>query len=63
MPPTGWNSRNTFTNKTNDALILSTADIMMKSGFLAAGYNYLVWSLKQWDSRGHLVSNLDMIPV
>ena len=53
----GWNSWNTFTEIINEELILSTADTMLESGLLAAGYNYLViddcWSLKERDSQGH----------
>ena len=60
-PPMGWNSWNTFAEEINEALILSTADTMVESGLLAAGYNYLViddcWSLRQRDSQGHLVAD------
>ena len=54
-PPMGWNSWNTFTEIINEELILSTADTMLESGLLAAGYNYLViddcWSLKSGTVR------------
>ena len=57
----GWNSWNTFTEEINEALILSTADTMVESGLLAAGYNYLViddcWSLPRRDGRGHLAAD------
>ena len=41
-PPMGWNSWNTFTSDINEKLIMETADAMVDSGLLAAGYEYLV---------------------
>ncbi len=60
-PPMGWNSWNTFGNDINEALIVETADQMVKSGLLAAGYEYLViddcWSEKMRDENGRLVAD------
>ena len=50
VPPMGWNSWNTFTERVNEDLIRETADAMKKQGLLEAGYEYIViddcWSLK-----------------
>lgn len=66
VPPMGWNSWNTFTKDINEDLILSTADTMVDSGLLDAGYNYLViddcWSLKQRDKNGNLVADPEKFP-
>ena len=65
-PPMGWNSWNTFTDKISEELVLSTADTMVDSSLLAAGYNYLViddcWSLKQRDAEGRLVAGPEKFP-
>ena len=37
-PPMGWNSWNTFGANINEELIRQTADVMVKEGYLAAGY-------------------------
>lgn len=62
----GWNSWNTFTDKINEELILTTADTMVESGLLQAGYNYLViddcWSLKERDAQGNLVADPEKFP-
>ena len=59
LPPLGWNSWNTFGEKISDALIREMADCMVDSGWLAAGYEYLViddcWSLRDRDENGLLV--------
>ena len=41
-PPLGWNTWNTFGANINEQLILESADAMVESGLLEAGYNYLV---------------------
>ena len=41
-PPMGWNTWNTFGEDINDRLIRETADVMVESGLLSAGYEYLV---------------------
>lgn len=58
-PPMGWNSWNTFGENINEELIQRTADKMVDSGLLNAGYEYLViddcWSLRERDENGKLV--------
>lgn len=62
----GWNSWNTFGADINEQLIRDTADKMVKSGLLAAGYTYLViddcWSLKERDENGRLVADPEKFP-
>ena len=66
LPPMGWNSWNSFTDRVNEALILDTAERMKAQGFLAAGYQYVViddcWSLRQRDSLGRLVPDPEKFP-
>lgn len=65
-PPMGWNSWNTFGNNISDQLIRETADMMVESGLLAAGYEYLViddcWSEKMRDENGRLVPDHEKFP-
>lgn len=60
-PPMGWNSWNTFTKDIDEKLIMQTADAMVESGLLNAGYEYLViddcWSEKKRDENGMLIAN------
>ena len=55
-PPMGWNSWNTFAKNIDEKMIMETADIMVESGLLDCGYNYLViddcWALKERDENG-----------
>ncbi|CAG8438083.1 8515_t:CDS:2, partial [Scutellospora calospora] len=55
----GWNSWNNFHCKINETLIRSTADSMIKYGFLNAGYKYLnlddCWSSPHRNSTGYLM--------
>lgn len=60
MTPTmGWNSWNTFATNIDEALVKETADIMVSSGLLAAGYNYIIlddgWMTRERDANGNLV--------
>lgn len=61
VPPMGWNSWNTFTEKINEDLIKEMVDSMKEQGFLDAGYEYVViddcWSLKERDENGKLVAD------
>ena len=41
-PPMGWNSWNTFGPNIDQNMILETADAMVETGLLEAGYRYLV---------------------
>ena len=65
-PPMGWNTWNTFGYEINEDLIRTTADAMVSTGLLAAGYNYLViddcWSLKERDANGRLVADPQKFP-
>lgn len=65
-PPMGWNSWNTFGADINEKLIFETADKMVKTGLLDAGYDYLViddcWSLKERDKDGRLVADPEKFP-
>ncbi len=64
-PPMGWNSWNTFGENINEELIYKTADVMVESGLLAHGYEYLViddcWSLKE-RQNGRLVADPEKFP-
>lgn len=66
MPPMGWNSWNTFTWDINEQLIKDVADCLVKDGYLAAGYEYIViddcWSLKERDKDGNLVADPAKFP-
>lgn len=65
-PPMGWNSWNTFGPNINEDLIKETADAMVSSGLLAAGYEYLViddcWSERQRDKNNKLVPSKEKFP-
>ena len=54
-PPMGWNSWNTFGCNIDESLIKETADAMVESGMLDAGYEYLViddcWSKRERDPQ------------
>ena len=66
VPPMGWNSWNTFTDKISEDLIKETVDVMKDQGFLEAGYEYIVmddcWSLKERDSEDRLVADPEKFP-
>lgn len=66
VPPMGWNSWNTFTDKISEDLIKETVDAMKGQGFLEAGYEYVVmddcWSLKERDSEDRLVADPEKFP-
>ncbi len=65
-PPMGWNTWNTFGNNINEQLIMESADAMVDTGLLDAGYEYIViddmWSLKERDSEGKLVPDPEKFP-
>lgn len=58
-PPMGWNSWNTFETHIDEKLVKETADIMVASGMVVAGYNYIVlddgWMTRERDKDGNLV--------
>ena len=62
----GWNSWNTFGTDINEQLIRDTADKMVETGLLNAGYEYLViddcWSLKERDENGRLAADPEKFP-
>ncbi len=66
LPPLGWNTWNTFGAKINEQLILESADAMVETGLLDAGYNYLViddiWHLKERDENGRMVADPEKFP-
>ncbi len=66
VPPMGWNSWNTFTEKINEDLIRETVDAMKKQGLQKAGYEYVViddcWSMKERDKDGNLVPDPEKFP-
>ncbi|MDD4421830.1 MAG: glycoside hydrolase family 27 protein, partial [Eubacteriales bacterium] len=65
-PPMGWNSWNTYGPNINEKLIKETADAMVDTGLLAAGYEYLViddcWSERQRDENGRIVPSKEKFP-
>ena len=67
-PPTmGWNSWNAFAcSGLDESLVRQTADAMVSSGLLAAGYNTLTlddcWSAVSRDSNGNLTNDPAKFP-
>ena len=65
-PPLGWNTWNTFGANINEQLILESADAMVESGLLDAGYKYLViddiWHLKERGADGRMVPDPQKFP-
>jgi alpha-galactosidase len=65
-PPMGWNSWNTFGTNISDQLIRETADEMVETGLLSAGYNYLViddcWAELNRDENGCMVPSKKKFP-
>lgn len=65
-PPMGWNSWNTFGEHLTEALIIETADAMVKNGMRDMGYTYInvddFWQLKERDADGHIRINKEKFP-
>jgi len=65
-PPLGWNTWNTFAAHINEQLIMESADAMVESGLLDAGYEYLViddiWHLKERGADGRMVPDPEKFP-
>lgn len=65
-PAMGWNSWNTFGPDIDEKVIMETADAMVESGLLEAGYDYLViddcWHCKKRDSERRLKPNPEKFP-
>jgi hypothetical protein len=61
-PPMGWSSWNTFRNHIDQDMIMETANAMVNSGLLDAGYKYLnlddCWQSSMRDSDGKLQGDL-----
>lgn len=66
LPPMGWNTWNTFAEKINEELILSSADKLVETGLKDAGYEYVViddcWALRERDKNGRLVPDPEKFP-
>ena len=62
----GWNSWNTFGANIDEDLIKETADAMVSSGLLDAGYEYLViddcWAERERDRNGRMVPDAKKFP-
>ena len=65
-PPLGWNTWNTFGANINEQLIIESADAMVETGLLDAGYKYLViddiWHLKERGADGRMVPDPEKFP-
>ena len=65
-PPMGWNSWNTFAKEVDEKVVMESADILVESGLLDCGYNYLViddcWAMKERDENGKLVPDPKKFP-
>ncbi len=64
-PPMGWNSWNKFGCNVSEKLIMQMADVMVSSGMLKAGYEYIViddcWQVAR-DSTGEIVVDKERFP-
>ncbi len=66
-PPMGFNTWNTFAENISEDVIIETADKMVETGLLKAGYEYLViddcWSEKERDPKtGKIVPDKEKFP-
>jgi alpha-galactosidase len=65
-PQMGWNDWNAYRCDVSEELVKRTADKMVSSGMLAAGYQYVniddCWSLPQRDGSGNLVADPAKFP-
>ncbi len=65
-PPMGWNSWNKFGCRIDEALIRETADAMVATGMLAAGYRFLniddCWEARTRDADGNLMADSVRFP-
>jgi alpha-galactosidase len=65
-PPMGWNSWNRFGCRIDENLIRETADALVSSGMLSAGYRYLniddCWEAQQRDANGNLAADSARFP-
>ncbi|KAH6694991.1 glycoside hydrolase superfamily [Leptodontidium sp. MPI-SDFR-AT-0119] len=65
-PQMGWNSWNSFKFNINESIILPTAEKLVSTGLLKAGYNYLVlddgWQSFSRDANGRQQANSTRFP-
>ena len=65
-PPMGWNTWNTFGSDINDDLIREIADVMVRDGYLAVGYDTVViddgWQEDERSADGHIVADKAKFP-
>ncbi len=65
-PPMGWNSWNTFGKNLTEALVLETAEAMIKNGMHDLGYTYIniddFWQLAERGKDGHIQINEEKFP-
>jgi alpha-galactosidase len=65
-PPMGWNSWNTFATDIDEDLIKETAEALIESGMLEAGYDYIVlddgWEAMERDEKGNLIADPEKFP-
>lgn len=65
VPPMGFNTWNRFGCNVDEGLIRETADAMVETGMLAAGYRYLViddcWQVSR-DANGRIVADPERFP-
>lgn len=65
-PPMGWNSWNTFGRNLTEALVIETADAMVKNGMRDLGYTYIniddFWQLTDRGADGHIQINREKFP-
>jgi alpha-galactosidase len=63
---TGWNSWNTFKANINESIIKSTAETLVSSRLLKAGYEYLIldegWQALTRDGNGRQQANATKFP-
>ena len=65
-PPMGWNSWNTFETNISEELVEDVARVMIESGMLEAGYNYIVlddgWMAMERGEDGNLIPHPEKFP-
>ncbi|KAL7928519.1 glycoside hydrolase family 27 protein [Trichoderma chlorosporum] len=66
VPSLGWNSWNAYHCDINETKFLSAAELIVSSGLLAAGYEYVniddCWSDKDGRVNGHISPNMTRFP-
>eukprot|EP01051_Picozoa_sp_SAG22_P020735 SAG22_NODE_4311_length_1308_cov_1.614557_1_plen_263_part_01 len=65
-PPMGWMAWESFRTGVSEALVRNTTDIMVRDGWLAAGYDTVHiddgWTAQRRDSRGRIVADSAKFP-